>query len=154
MTRTWLSGGHTVLSRRMTPNDLRPPLDPSDVGVSAITRVVVVGAGTMGEGISLALLNAGLEVALSDLAPDMAQRAQARIAKLIARDVEKGRIDAAEGAARYNRLQVSVGFDAVAGADLVIEAIYENLTAKREVFAALDAKASPQGHPRQQYLDP
>jgi 3-hydroxyacyl-CoA dehydrogenase len=127
----------------MTRADPRPAVAATSPDGSDIGRVAVVGAGTMGAGIALALLNAGRHVTLSDRSPHMLERAQAGIAKLIARDVEKGRIDAAEASARKDRLSLSAGLEGAADADLVIEAVFEDMAVKREVFAALDAVVRP-----------
>lgn len=116
-----------------------------DSGTStSMAKVAVVGAGTMGSGIAAALLAAGLPVALVDPDPVALERAAARIAGIFQRDVEKGRIDAAASEARMASLATMTDAEAaVADADLVIEAVFEDMAVKRAVFAMLDAATKP-----------
>jgi 3-hydroxyacyl-CoA dehydrogenase len=109
-----------------------------------IERVAVIGAGLMGSGISIALLGAGLPVTVVD--PDAAalERARTRIADSIRRDVEKGRATQVTADARIAALAVATDIHAaVADADLVIEAVFEDMAVKCEVFRTLDAATKP-----------
>jgi 3-hydroxyacyl-CoA dehydrogenase len=108
-----------------------------------IRRVAVIGAGLMGTGIAIAILNAGLEVVLVETRAAALQAALAKIRKTLAREVEKGRIDAATAEGRLAGLRASTALAEAAQAELVIEAVYESLEAKRAVFAALDGIVQP-----------
>jgi 3-hydroxyacyl-CoA dehydrogenase len=106
-----------------------------------LERVAVVGAGTMGQGIAIALLDAGLSVALIETAEPARIRAQERIAAHYAEAEGKGRIGAGVAKTTLARLQLAAAIDAAADADVVIEAIFEDIAAKRDVFTRLDAIA-------------
>ncbi|MDN3294128.1 3-hydroxyacyl-CoA dehydrogenase [Streptomyces ficellus] len=100
--------------------------------------VAVVGTGTMGQGIAQVALVAGHPVRLYDAAPGRAQQAAATITGRLDRLVEKGRLAAEERDAAAARLHAADSLDALADAALVVEAIAEQLTAKRELFADLE----------------
>jgi len=108
-----------------------------------IKNVGVVGAGTMGNGIAQVFAQAGFSVRLVDVAEPMLDRARATIQKSLAKFVEKNKLTAAERDATLGRLTTSVALDALADADYVVEAIIEDPTAKRELFAGLDAMTRP-----------
>jgi len=108
-----------------------------------IRNVVVVGAGTMGSQIALqTALSGRYQVALVDTAPGQLERAGKQNQGLVSRAVEKGRINADDGAAALERITPSddLGVTA-AGADLVIEAVVEDFDAKQAVFTALGDEA-------------
>ncbi len=113
-----------------------PPAQP-------IRRVAVVGGGLMGTGITITLLNAGLEVQLVEMREEALAKSRTTIRQTIQRDADKGRITQAEADRRLAALQSGGDIAAVAAADLVIEAVYESMDVKREVFAQLDLHASP-----------
>lgn len=119
------------------------PSLPSDLPALKIERCAVIGAGTMGSGIALALIGAGLTVTLVEPRADALKAATKRIGSMIDREVEKGRYDAAEATARRSRLRPAVQIAAVADADLVIEAVFEDMAVKRQVFAAVERVAKP-----------
>jgi len=108
-----------------------------------IASVAVIGGGLMGTGIATAILSADLPVTLIEPQPEARARAEATIARTIRRDVEKGRIAADQGTARIGRLRMAEESAAAAGADLVIEAVFEDLAVKAQVFRALDRIARP-----------
>jgi 3-hydroxyacyl-CoA dehydrogenase len=116
---------------------------PADVMPHDIRAVTVVGGGLMGTGIATALLAAGLPVTLIEPQEAARTRARAGIAKTIARDVEKGRLSAAKGEERLARLRMADAVEAAAGADLVIEAVFEDMGVKETVFRTLDSVAGP-----------
>jgi 3-hydroxybutyryl-CoA dehydrogenase len=101
----------------------------------------VVGAGTMGGGIAQVFAHAGFAVHLVDLDPSMLARARAAIAKGLGRSVDKGVMSASERDETLGRLSTGTSIDALSGADYLVEAIVEDLDAKRTTFAALDALA-------------
>ncbi|WP_257557480.1 3-hydroxyacyl-CoA dehydrogenase NAD-binding domain-containing protein [Sphingobium sp. CFD-2] len=117
---------------------LAPDVRPRDVG-----HVGVVGGGLMGTGIALALLNAGLPVTMAELRPEALAKAEATICKTIQRDVEKGRIGQAVADARIAAFTAATELEALADADLVIEAVFEDMGVKKQVFSALDAITRP-----------
>jgi 3-hydroxybutyryl-CoA dehydrogenase len=108
-----------------------------------IRRVGVVGAGTMGNGIAQVFAQSGYEVTLADAIPAALDRAKSTIEKSLAKFVEKGKMTAPDREATLGRLQTSASIDALGGVDYVVEAIAENVDAKRDVFARLDALTQP-----------
>lgn len=107
-----------------------------------IERVAVLGAGTMGSGIAIALVDAGIEVALIDSDPASLERGEARIRDHYQGLVDRGRLVPAQHHARLAQLSASSDLQQAATADMVIEAVFEDPTVKRELFARLDAIAS------------
>jgi 3-hydroxybutyryl-CoA dehydrogenase len=103
-----------------------------------IQRVGVVGLGTMGAGIAQVCIQAGVETVGREVTADLGERAQERIAHYLGRGVEKGRLTAEERDAALARLTTTTELSDLAGCDLVIEAVVEELDAKREIFAELD----------------
>ena len=108
-----------------------------------VRQVAVIGAGTMGSGIAIACLDAGLAVTLLEQDAAALQRGAARIAEHHARRVASGKMDAQRAADCASRLRATTAWPALAEADLVIEAVFEDLGVKRDVFARVDAIASP-----------
>jgi 3-hydroxyacyl-CoA dehydrogenase len=117
---------------------LPPGTTPIEIG-----RVAVIGGGLMGTGIATALLNAGLPVTLIEPQDAARDRAAATIGKTIDRDVQKGRLSAEAAAQRIACLTLSGTLDAAAGADLAIEAVFEDMAVKEQVFGALDRIMAP-----------
>jgi len=111
--------------------------------VSPLRCAAVIGAGTMGRGIVISLANAGLQVLWLDNNPQMVEQGLAMAEETWAHNAAKGRIDAAEAAARRARIEAVDGYAALANADLVIEAVYENLELKQRIFRELDAVLKP-----------
>ena len=108
-----------------------------------IKTVGVVGAGTMGNGIAQVFAQSGFDVCLVDVAPVMLDRARATMEKSLAKFVEKGTLSAADRDAALGRLSTATAVDRLATADYVVEAIVENIDAKRSLFASLDAITRP-----------
>ena len=108
-----------------------------------LKTVGVVGLGTMGAGIAQIALQAGSEVVGREVSEELNERARGRIEHFLGRAVEKGKLDAGERDAALARLRTTTEIDELAECDLVIEAIVEELDAKRELFAELDASCSP-----------
>lgn len=111
--------------------------------VSPLRCAAVIGAGTMGRGIVISLANAGLRVLWLDNNPQMVEQGLAMAEETWAHNVAKGRIDAAQAAARRARIEAVDSYAALADADLVIEAVYENLDLKQRIFRELDAVMKP-----------
>ena len=101
-------------------------------------RVGVVGLGTMGAGIAQVCVQAGIETVGREVSEDLCARARDRIGHYLGRGVEKGRLTAAERDAALGRLTTTTELEGLAGCDLVVEAIVEDLDAKRELFRALE----------------
>ncbi len=108
-----------------------------------VRTVGVVGLGTMGAGIAQLCIQAGLETVGREVTLELAERAQAGIAHFLGRAVEKGKLDAAERDAALERLRLTTELADLAGCDVVIEAIVEELGPKRELFAALGGIVRP-----------
>ncbi|WP_157218045.1 3-hydroxyacyl-CoA dehydrogenase NAD-binding domain-containing protein [Flavisphingomonas formosensis] len=116
---------------------------PRETAPLPIDRVGIVGGGLMGTGIAIAMLNAGLPVTLVEPRAEGRDKAAAKIAVTIGRDAEKGRISRQEADRRITLLTITDAMDAVADADLVIEAVFEEMTVKEGVVRALDRIAKP-----------
>ena len=116
---------------------------PRDTQPIPIESVAIVGGGLMGTGIAIAMLNAGLPVTIVETRDEGRDQAHAKIATTIGRDAEKGRISREEADRRIANLRITDAIDAVAEADLVIEAVFEEMAVKEGVFRALDRIAKP-----------
>jgi 3-hydroxybutyryl-CoA dehydrogenase len=103
-----------------------------------IQRVGVVGLGTMGAGIAQVCVQAGVETVGREVTEELGERARERITHYLGRGVEKGRLTAEERDAALGRLTTTTELADLEGCDLVIEAVVEELDAKREIFAELD----------------
>jgi len=114
-----------------------------DVKLRDIKSVGVVGAGTMGTGIALAFLQSGFPVTIVETKQEPLDKGMARIRETIEGNVKRGRISPEQGAAIAKNATPSLTLDALANCDLIIEAIFENMAVKKEVFAKLDAIAKP-----------
>ncbi|EQM70088.1 3-hydroxyacyl-CoA dehydrogenase NAD-binding domain-containing protein [Pseudomonas tohonis] len=108
-----------------------------------IRQAAVIGAGTMGRGIVMSLANAGVQVLWLDNNPQMLVQALGVVADTYAHNVRQGRIDEAQAAARRACITQVADYDALADVDLVIEAVYENLELKQQIFRELDARLKP-----------
>jgi 3-hydroxybutyryl-CoA dehydrogenase len=104
-------------------------------------NVVVIGAGTMGNGIAHAAAASGLSVTLIDVEKPILDRAMNTISANLQRTVDKGRMSVQEKEAVIGRIRPGTDMEAVASADIVIEAILENLGAKSGLFQKLDGMA-------------
>lgn len=104
----------------------------------AIQNIFVVGAGLMGSGIAQNAITSGYNVILNDQSQAALERGKGNIEKALKRDVEKGRMTQEAFDAHVARLSLSDNMAAAANVDLVIEAIFENLEAKQNVFKSLE----------------
>ena len=107
-------------------------------------HIGVVGAGTMGNGISQTFATAGFEVVMTDVAQAQLDRALVAIGGSFDRLVKKERMTAADKAAALGRIRVSTELSAIKDCDLVIEAATENLDLKLKIFRQLDELAPAQ----------
>ena len=115
-----------------------------DVPLIEINRGSVIGAGTMGGGIAMCFANAGIPVRIYDNDPENLARGIKVIEGNYARTVAKGRLAEEEMAKRMALIIPTENFDDLGDADVVVEAVYENLDLKKEIFAKLD-KVMKQG---------
>jgi len=109
-----------------------------------IRKVGVVGLGTMGAGIAQVAAQSGFETVGHEVSEELCERARGTIEHYLGRAVEKGRMTADERDAALARLTFTTDLGDLAGCDLVIEAIVEELEPKRETFAALDGIVAPE----------
>jgi len=110
--------------------------------MSEISRIGVLGAGTMGAGIAQVAAECGVEVLLHDPVEGAFERARTLIGGFLARKVQKEQLSDAHARAALNRLHLSDSIEQIAAADLVIEAIPEDLELKLDAFRRLDAAAA------------
>ncbi|MGC1519907.1 MAG: 3-hydroxyacyl-CoA dehydrogenase NAD-binding domain-containing protein [Steroidobacteraceae bacterium] len=122
-------------------NTRKVPGLPGDSQGRKISSGGVIGAGTMGGGIAICFANAGLPVTVIDGNQEALDRGMAVIAKTYDTMVKRGRLTEAEKVRRLALIRGSLNYADLAGADVVIEAVYESLDLKREIFRALDAVA-------------
>jgi 3-hydroxyacyl-CoA dehydrogenase len=116
---------------------------PAATKPRAIGRVAVIGAGTMGGGISMCFANVGIPVTLIETTDEPLKRGLALIAANYRATVAKGSLPSADAEARIGLISGAIGLDHVASADLIIEAVFEDMDLKKRIFATLDAKAKP-----------
>jgi 3-hydroxyacyl-CoA dehydrogenase len=116
---------------------------PEDTQALKVERVVVIGAGTMGGGIAMSCANHGLPVTVVERDAGALEKGLARCRANWQRTVDGGKLKQSEMDRRVALLQGSTSLDVVREADLVIEAIYENMEAKCALFAELDTLARP-----------
>jgi len=105
--------------------------------MKTIRRVGLIGAGTMGSGIAISLVEKGIEAVLTDVSAEQLERARAAAASHFGRAVEKGRTTQAAADAALALLKTESGLEAVADTDLVIEAVFEDFDLKVETFKRL-----------------
>ena len=116
---------------------------PADARPAEVQEVFVVGAGTMGAGIAMACANAGLRVSLGDATPEALERALAMLQRNYQSSVDRGRLTSDAMAERLGRIRTVVGYGGCEAVDLVIEAVFEDLALKKQVFAELGRLARP-----------
>jgi 3-hydroxybutyryl-CoA dehydrogenase len=110
----------------------------------AIEKIGVVGCGLMGSGIAQTAAQAGLQVTVREVTTELIDKGFASIDKSLARLVQRGTLTAAERDAARSRLRGTTKLEDLAGCDFIIEAITEQLPAKKDLFRALDAVCPPQ----------
>ena len=111
---------------------------PESTPVRTIKSVAVIGAGTMGGGISMNFLNAGIPVIILETKQEALDRGLATIAKNYEATVKKGRLKPEDMQKRLDLLTSTLSYDDIAQADLVIEAVFEDIGVKEAVFTKLD----------------
>ena len=108
-----------------------------------MARAAVVGAGTMGAGIAMGFANAGIPVTVIETGEEALRRGLDRVAQTYATSVKRGSLAPEARDARLALIEGKVGLEAAADADVVVEAVFEEMALKREIFAALDGIAKP-----------
>ncbi|MGV8952087.1 MAG: 3-hydroxyacyl-CoA dehydrogenase NAD-binding domain-containing protein [Cypionkella sp.] len=143
---------HLFFAERAAPR----PVALRDVKPAPLTRVGVIGGGTMGAGIAVALRNAGLEVVLSERDEAALARGLATMKSAFATAAARGLITEAVADQRLAGVTGAIGLEAMADCDLVIEAVFEDLAVKRAVFADLGRICRPDAMlaTNTSYIDP
>jgi len=121
----------------------RGPRAPAGTVVQEISRVAVLGSGTMGAGIAVSMALASYAVTLIDINPEALQAGMDRIREVLDGAVAKRRLSVADAAAALARVTPASDYASLATAQLVIEAVYESVAVKREVFGQMDAHCRP-----------
>jgi 3-hydroxyacyl-CoA dehydrogenase len=111
---------------------------PKETPVVAVNTVAIVGAGTMGGGIAMVCANAGVPVVLKDSDPGALERGRATIERNYAMSVKRGRFTREYVDERLKLIKTTLDYADFAGADMVIEAVFETMPLKKQVFAELD----------------
>ncbi|MCH8504177.1 MAG: enoyl-CoA hydratase/isomerase family protein [Ectothiorhodospiraceae bacterium] len=109
----------------------------------SVNRAAVIGAGTMGVGISMSFADAGIPVTLVETSTESLERGLGNVRKLYASAHSRGRLDEADMKSRLSLIHGTTDLGAVGDADLIIEAVFEDLGVKQGLFARLDEIAKP-----------
>ena len=116
---------------------------PKEAPIIPIKSAAVVGAGTMGGGIAMVLANAGIPVLLKEADQAALDRGLATIKSNYANSVKRGRFTQEAADERFNRIRPTLSYDGFSNVDLVIEAVFEGMALKKEVFKELDRVCKP-----------
>ena len=116
--------------------DIGPEVKPRKV-----ESIGVIGAGTMGQGIAMSFVNAGIPVTVVETAQEALDRGFAKMRETFESAAQRGRMSEADAKARFARLSPSLSLDELKDKDLIIEAVFESMKIKKEVFGKLDAIA-------------
>jgi 3-hydroxyacyl-CoA dehydrogenase len=116
---------------------------PDSTPVLPIKKVGVIGAGTMGGGISMNFLNAGIPVTIVEMKQEALERGLGVMRKNYENTAKKGRITGADVEKRMGMVSGALELSALADCDLIVEAVFENMEIKKDVFGKLDAIAKP-----------
>ncbi|MDO5678855.1 MAG: 3-hydroxyacyl-CoA dehydrogenase NAD-binding domain-containing protein [Pelistega sp.] len=120
---------------------LKIPDIPADTPLREIKQVAVIGAGTMGGGIVMNFLNIGLPVVMLEMKQEALDRGVATIRRNYENTMKKGRLSAEQVEQRMGLLSTTLSYDNLAQADLIIEAVFEEMGVKKAVFTELDRVA-------------
>lgn len=131
---------HAFFAERETR---RIPGLPKDATSREIKSAGVVGAGTMGGGIAICFANAAIPVTLLDANAGALQRGVANLEKTYQSMVDRGRLSAHDKQQRLGLIRSSLAYEDLDEADVIIEAVFEDMALKRSIFAALDRVAKP-----------
>lgn len=139
---SWQHAGlrHAALSERAAC----APSEPESLAAArGVSNVGVVGGGTMGAGIAVAMLGAGFEVIMIERDAEALEIGGRRVESLFADMIAKGRLGARDRGEAMARFSGGCDYALLGGADLVVEAVFEDLEAKRSVFERLDSACKP-----------
>jgi 3-hydroxyacyl-CoA dehydrogenase len=116
---------------------------PADTPQRSVQHVAVLGAGTMGGGIAMSFANAGFHVSLLEARPEALERGLGNIRRNYASSVSKAKLSQAEAEQRMALIDGTLQYERIAGADIVIEAVFEDMGVKKQVFDTLEALCKP-----------
>ena len=119
----------------------RVPGIGDDIHATPVKSAAVVGAGTMGGGIAICFANAGIPVTMLDANAGALERGLANVSRTYQSMVDRGRLTPAEMEQRLKLIRTSLEYGDVSDADVIVEAVFESMDLKREVFTKLDAVA-------------
>jgi 3-hydroxyacyl-CoA dehydrogenase len=122
----------------------RIPGLPPETATLPIRSAAVIGAGTMGAGIAMTFANAGIPVSVLDLSPQALERGLDRLRKNYAASVSRGSLTSAQAEHAVALIRGASAYEALAEADIIIEAVFEDLKVKQQVFERLDQVAAQQ----------
>jgi 3-hydroxyacyl-CoA dehydrogenase len=131
---------HAFLAERAVS---KIPGVPKDTPTYSIKRAAIIGAGTMGAAISTALANAGISVMLKDTTQEALDRGMVNLRRNYDSPIKRGRMTPAEAEERIARVKPQLGYEGFEDADLIIEAVFESMPLKKQIFAELDKVAKP-----------
>ncbi len=121
----------------------RIPDVPNETPIGQVKRAAVIGCGTMGGGIAMCFANAGIPVAILEMNADALDKGMSVIKRNYDIQAQRGRMTTDEVDQRMSLITGTTTYDELGEADVIVEAIYENLDVKIEVFKQLDAVAKP-----------
>ena len=116
---------------------------PADAALRNINKVGVIGAGTMGGGITMNFLNAGIPVVLLEMKQEALDKGLATIRRNYENSMKKGKLKPEQVEQRMGLVTPTLSYDTFADVDLVIEAVFENMDVKKQVFETLDRVCKP-----------
>jgi 3-hydroxyacyl-CoA dehydrogenase len=116
---------------------------PRDTATAKIGQAAVVGCGTMGGGISMCFANVGIPVKVLEMNPEALEKGLGVIRRNYDIQVQRGRMSAEEVDRRMSLLSGTTSYEDLGEADVIVEAVYENLDLKKEIFGKLDGVAKP-----------
>ncbi|WP_435608922.1 3-hydroxyacyl-CoA dehydrogenase NAD-binding domain-containing protein [Pseudomonas knackmussii] len=122
---------------------LKIPGMDANIGLRPVSKVAVIGAGTMGGGIAMNFANAGIPVVVLEQKADALERGLANVHRNYEISVKRGKLSQGELEKRMRLLQGTLNYADIADADLVIEAVFEKLEIKQQVFRTLDEVCKP-----------
>lgn len=131
---------HVFMAERATS---KIPDVPADTPVRDVKKLAIIGAGTMGGGIAMSFLNAGMPVVMLEMKQEALDRGIATIRKNYEAQVKKGKLTQEKLDARMALLSTTLNYGDLKDADMVIEAVFEDMAVKEKVFKSLDEVMKP-----------
>ena len=118
---------------------------PKDIPRSKVNKLGILGAGMMGQGIAYSSAMAGIEVVLKDMTQEAADSGKAYTEKLLAKRVQRGRMDEEKAALVLDRIKASADMEDLRGCDMIIEAVFEKIKVKDKVIAETEEYLAENG---------